>query len=390
MNHSVSRLHGLDFLRALMMSLGVVLHSAQIYLTLPFVYWDSARSPSMDATLIFINTFRMPVFYLLSGFFAALLLNMKGREELFKNRYRRIVIPFFLFLPLLAISMTVLKVISEHVMATGEFGFDIGLVDNPVGLLDNTHNFWFLYYLMFHIATIWLLLIFWGNRTPEFRNKLSQFVERTPMSSFPIFVVACLFLSLLGSLEQGGRLSADLSFVPNLAVYLYFGICFLLGWILYQRIQDLQALASHWKKNMVIATVLFVAGLVLFVLQGDAGNTQYYPLHTLLSLANGFSIGYYMLAFVGMFSRFFQAENPWIRYFSDSAYWIYILHSIPLVIIALLLHDWKVIAEVKFLVVCIGTLVICLLSYQLFVRKTKIGEILNGRRYTSVPWNGAE
>ena len=54
-----------------MMLLGVVLHGAQMYMTMDVAfdyYRDPAKSPLMDGLLIFINTFRMPVFFFLSGF----------------------------------------------------------------------------------------------------------------------------------------------------------------------------------------------------------------------------------------------------------------------------------------------------------------------------------
>ena len=72
------RYHSLDFLRAIMMFLGIVLHGAQMYLAeLAIVdyYIDPMRSVSMDATLIIINTFRMPIFFSLPGFFIALLID---------------------------------------------------------------------------------------------------------------------------------------------------------------------------------------------------------------------------------------------------------------------------------------------------------------------------
>ncbi|WP_306252963.1 hypothetical protein [Parvularcula sp. IMCC14364] len=137
---------------------------------------------------------------------------------------------------------------------------------------------------------------------------------------------------------------------------------------------------------MILATVFFVTALIFFLIKGEPGGAAYAILHGLLSLATGFSIGLYMLAFVGLFSRHFQTYSPWVRYFSDSAYWIFIFHSIPTVVIALLLHDWAVAAEIKFLLVCSGTLFICLVTYQLFVRNGRIGEILNGRRYACAPW----
>ena len=62
----------------------------------------------------------------------------------------------------------------------------------------------------------------------------------------------------------------------------------------------------------------------------------------------------FVLGLPGLFSRYYHNQSPWIRYFSDSAYWVFILHSIPLVVIALLMHSW-------------------------------IGELLNGRLYQNSP-----
>ena len=385
---TAGRLHGLDFLRALMMSLGLVLHSAQIYLTNPAVdyYWDPARSLSMDVLLFFINTFRMPVFYLLSGFFTVLILEKRGFQAMLKNRYSRIVVPFVLFLPVLALSMTLLRIVSHHVMHTGEFGFDLGLVENTRGLWDNTHNLWFLYYLMFYLATVSLLFWLWGKLYSNVQLKIRAWAEASPIYSAPIFLPLCVCLAVLGSSSWAGRISANLSFIPALDVYLYFGLCFAMGWLLYLRLSDLAVLGERWKKNMAVATVMFIVALVTILLKGDPGTLKYSVLHAVLSLSTGISMGYYMLAFVGLFSRHCQGYSPWVRYFSDGAYWIFIFHSIPLVITALALRSWVVPAEAKFTVVCSVTLVVCLLTYQWFVRNGRIGELLNGRRYESVPW----
>ncbi|MEM1110813.1 MAG: acyltransferase family protein [Pseudomonadota bacterium] len=384
-----ARLHGLDFLRAIMMSLGVVLHSAQLYLTLPIVdyYWDSARSFSMDALLIFINTFRMPVFYLLSGFFTALLLARHGERAMLNNRYRRLVVPFLLYLPPLALVMTILKVVARHVMATGEIGFDPGWMEYPRGIWDNTHNLWFLYYLILYVGTLWLLVRLWAYLPDSARTRLGDWARNTPVYSAWIFLPLCLSLAALGSISYAGRLAGSLSFVPYIPTYLYFALCFSVGWLLYQRLGDLDVLALRWGRHMLLATLALGLGVAAFFSKGTPGHPNYAALHALLSVATGFSMGFYMLGFVGLFSRYFQDNNPWIRYFSDSAYWVFIFHSVPLVILGLALHAWEVPAELKFLVVCAGTSVTCLVTYQLFVRNGRIGEVLNGRRYRSVPWS---
>lgn len=388
MGRTAERLHGLDFLRALMMSLGLILHAAQIYLTMPIVdyYWDDARSPLMDALLIFINTFRMPVFFLLSGFFAALLIERRSLAATFKNQYQRIAVPFLVFLPLLALTMTPLRVVGRHVMEKGHLGFDWSLLQSSHETWNNTHNLWFLYYLILHLAALWLLYTAWQRVSRDRRLRIANLFRSRSVYSSAAFLIVCFGLGILGSTEQAGRVSANLSLMPDLRVYLYFGLCFFLGWVLYDRIQDLKELARRWKRDMVIATILLAIALASFAMQGDAVNPSYMTMHIALSLASGFSIGFYMLSFVGLFSAKFQSLNPWVRYFSDSSYWIYLFHSIPVVGIALLLHDWLVPAEIKFLIVCLGATISCLVSYQLFVRNGAIGQLLNGQKYSSVPW----
>jgi glucan biosynthesis protein C len=199
-------------------------------------------------------------------------------------------------------------------------------------------------------------------------------------------IPVCLALAWLGSMHWAGRVSGNLSFVPHLDVYVYFGICFALGWLMQQRMDDLVILGDRWTRYIAIASGLFLVALFSLLLKGAPEEPGYLPLHAVLSLATGFSVGYYMLAFVGLFSRHCSAYNPWVRYFSDSAYWIFIFHSIPLVLLALALYPLAIAAEWKFLIVTTGTLTICLVSYQLFVRNGWIGEVLNGRRYETVPW----
>jgi fucose 4-O-acetylase-like acetyltransferase len=327
----------------------------------------------------------MPVFFLLSGFFTALLLVRRGEAAMFANRRQRILIPFLVFLPLLAITMTLLRIVGRHVMATSEPGFDVSLLEDTRGLWDNTHNLWFLYYLLACLGALWLLLRLWAWLPQHIGERLAGLAMSRPIYSWPVFVPACVAWALLGSQTSIGRVTADLSFVPSMAVFLNFGLCFALGYGLYFRLPDLDVLARRWAAYMILGGVLFSVSLVaLLALDGLEGASRS-AMHLVLSLATGFSIGGFMLGFVGLFSRYGRGFNPRVRYFSDSAYWIYIFHSIPLVTVALLLHGWQVPAEIKFLVVCAATSILCLATYQLWVRNGPVGELLNGRRYPSIP-----
>ena len=72
----LQRYHAFDSLRAAMMLLGLVIHSAMGYVTFPtdrvWPFKDPHPSTVFDLLVTFIHTFRMPVFFVIAGFFLLL------------------------------------------------------------------------------------------------------------------------------------------------------------------------------------------------------------------------------------------------------------------------------------------------------------------------------
>src|SRR5258706_7142703 len=92
------RYYGLDALRGGMMLLGIVLHSATFYLAAPPPHvpipTDPHTSLVMDAVFDLIHSFRMPTFFVLAGFFTALLVEKRGVAGAYRNRLARVAAPF--------------------------------------------------------------------------------------------------------------------------------------------------------------------------------------------------------------------------------------------------------------------------------------------------------
>ncbi len=96
-DHAVGpgRRSDLDALRAAAMLLGLVLHAALAYSSLPWPVTDveSSSSRPFDVIYFVIHGFRMPLFFLLSGFFTWMLLEQRGLRGFVPHRLRRIVLP---------------------------------------------------------------------------------------------------------------------------------------------------------------------------------------------------------------------------------------------------------------------------------------------------------
>ncbi len=89
------RFHDLDALRGYAMLLGIVLHGLMSFIAISF--WPAQdryqNTEVCGAILSFIHGFRLPLFFLISGFFTAMLWRKRGMKGLFKQRAIRILIP---------------------------------------------------------------------------------------------------------------------------------------------------------------------------------------------------------------------------------------------------------------------------------------------------------
>lgn len=380
MDHS-QRLHGLDFLRALMMLLGIVIHGGQIYSTMNLgfdYYMDPMKSPVLDAAVIFINTFRMPVFFLLSGFFTAMIFQRSSLPDMLADRYRRLVIPFLVFLPPLALVLGVLYVGSSTLAATGSWGLDLAYVAHPDLLWDNTHHLWFIYYLCIIIALAALLLAV-GKRMPGGPGLwIAALLRLLFCRGLASLMLLGVILGLLALESYTGRLGAGMRWAVYWPSLVFFGVFFALGWFLwYQRSQlDLLARRGWW--YLGVALVCLVIGLYCFLNQGQPGSETYRALHPVLALANAYSVVFFTVSLTGLFYRYFTTYSPVFRYLVDASYWVFLVHQPLVVAIAVAMHALVMPAELKFLINATLTTGLCLASYHYLVRGRVIDRVLRG------------
>jgi peptidoglycan/LPS O-acetylase OafA/YrhL len=91
-----SRRHDLDALRAFAMLLGIALHASLSFLPGVWPVQDRQQSPLFGVFLDAVHGFRMPLFFLLSGFFTMMIFRKRGMGELVKQRLFRIGLPLLL------------------------------------------------------------------------------------------------------------------------------------------------------------------------------------------------------------------------------------------------------------------------------------------------------
>jgi peptidoglycan/LPS O-acetylase OafA/YrhL len=163
--------------------------------------------------------------------------------------------------------------------------------------------------------------------------------------------------------------------LPLPAVFAYYAIFFGFG-ALYFGASDEEVAVGHgfWWKLALAILILFPVGLGLQGSDSIGGRILFAVMQASYTWVMSFGM-------IGLFHRFCRTHRFWVRYLSDSSYWLYLVHIPLLMVFQFLVRDWPLPSFVKFSLVCTATTALLLLSYQLCVRNTWVGLLLNGRRY---------
>ncbi len=381
--HSPHRQHALDNLRALMMWLGIVLHVAANHMTGPMLLpWrDTATSQLADLIVAVIHVFRMPVFLILAGYFVALMVERRGAGPMLRHRMRRIALPFVLFWPVVFTLTGVLAMLYVHRAERGVFGLSVDVVPTvPHVPLINTLHLWFLYQLaglaLLTYAALWLVPLL-----PQgLRNHITtgwRLLGERPWG----FAVLALPLGLIGAQYTIGILTVTGSFAPPLNEWLHHGLFYAFGYFLYIH---RQRLLPHC---IALSTRHFWAGtLFCFVSLGMLQEVQRQPeaagfaFRIVAAWAYNAATWLWSFALIGLALRHLNRQNAALQYMADSSYWVYLVHMLGTIGFGALLYGATLPAEVKMALNIASTTVMGLASYQLFVRNTAVGQLLNGKR----------
>lgn len=379
------RHHALDALRAAAMMLGLLLHGAVSYMSLPVrgLPWPTdaaSRSPVLDWLFWGIHGFRVPLFFLLSGYFAALLYEARGAQRFLAHRARRILAPFLVsavcLLPCLYLIASYGWLRSGRCtireILTGDFD-DLEIRANVFG----PAHLWFLEFLLV------FSLLFWTYR------RLRERFPPSPRSSLPLDkLLVSFWRPLTLAIPSALILAADLGvltdfrhrFLPAPSDLVYHGSFFLVGTGLYAFRGSLDRLIRHSALYLWLSVPSGIAmiALVATPLSGKVNHTMAWRAGLITSAALFTALS--VFGSLGLFLRFFRERRPWVQYLSDASYWIYLAHLPVILLCQVVLREAPFPVLGKYLAAVGLTFSVCLLSYQAYIRYGVIGRWLNGAR----------
>ena len=475
------------------MLLGIALHAAlSFYPTIwPVTDITADIDGYFDEFVLAVHGFRMPLFFLLSGFFTVLLWRRRGLGNLLGHRMRRLVVPFVLAVifiaptvdwvadraleselieagdingavylqnegavralatsgldldvagsdgntPLFAAAVTgnagmvtlLLELGADSDIPTRDgrpvdvaayFGHreaaeallaggasdpratgaaweklpywalgdatELGLETPSGARLPSLHHLWFLWFLILFVLLF--APVAWLTERVEARRAAGSPPWRWPRLAMWAIVPLVLLPQL--TMEGGGAIRAfgpdtSIGWIPLPHVFSYYLLFFAFGLLLYGRLGSsgapiVDTIGRRWWLHLGLAVTVFLAALWAM---GAAGRLPEVAM-------SGLQVAYAWLmifGLMGLFRAILSVERYWVRYLSDSAYWMYLMHLTLVIALQAWVRTWDVAPVLKFALIVLTTCAILLVLYQLVVRYTIIGTMLNGKRSRPQP-----
>jgi glucan biosynthesis protein C len=380
------RLHGLEALRALAMLLVIVAHGVLSYVDVPYgslwvVREDVANQSRVLSTLFWwLHGFRLPLYFVLAGFFADRLCAARGVGGFLRHRIKRILVPF-------AVGGLILLPLCYYVFAAGwwlagECSWDeirrVKFAPRLQAELFGPLHLWFLEYLFLY-ALIFAAAVTLGpvrrSRTPA-----GSVASGARLLDSPWRPLWCMLpTALIVSIEPGVVLTHHNSFVPTPSQFVHYAVYFAWG-VWFHRLQPTMAGFVRWSGLYLIFSVPVFALAYALLRQHVGGDAGGWAQRLLLAASLASFAWLSIFGFLGIFQSAFSRPRPRLQYLADAAYWIYLIHLPIVVALQVVLARMPAPAIVRATLVVSVALAACLWSYERWVRYGAIGSVLSGPR----------
>lgn len=392
-----ARRYELDWLRAVVILGLIPYHAAGIFAAGADVYIkDPHVSLPLNAAGTFFDDWAIPLLFVIAGASARFSLSHHTGPEYLGGRVKRLLLPF-LFATLAVVPVQVYFALlsdpglaQRHLVPISDPHF---LDSYPRFYLQYLQDYW--YYLRHYSPQ--LEFIFWGHLWFIARLIVYSFIALpvllfcgTSLGTRLIGLLArwtawrgtiLLFglplgLSVLG-LRSAQHLAplADLTFKPDWAQLGVLLIFYIYGYILFVDGRFERALLRSG------ALILALGVAVFFLMLGISGGVA----HSLFlleteRLGQGFVSWFWVAAILSLGMRYLARTNRVLRYLTDAAFPIYVLHMPALMLIASLVLGLDLPVAAKYALLVAGTAALTLTIYDLVVKRFRVTRLLFGMK----------
>jgi len=243
------------------------------------------------------------------------------------------------------------------------------------------HHLWFLWFLCWLNAGFAVVVLV-GSVLP--RVKLPAVLVASPLALVWLVPMTMVFQLQMhaGGSQPGFGPDTSAGLVPMWHVLAYYAVFFGFGAVVYSVRGSGARLGRFWYVSLPVAVMILPMGLVFGYEPARAAEwvADESTRHWVSSVLQVVYVWLMTFGLLGLCETVLNKDRAWVRFVSDSSYWLYLVH-LPLVVLGQgLLLRTGLPALVEFGILLVATSAVLLVSYRYLVRYTVIGLLLNGRR----------
>jgi glucan biosynthesis protein C len=372
-----ARRYDIDWLRVFATYLLFVFHVSKVFDVAPFYHIKNAElSPFLNYLTGFVHQWHMPLFFLLAGWSACGSLRGRGTGAFVRERLQRLFLPFVAGTVLLCPLIKYIELKAgwgmTHTGGITHAPFDESFLTFLPTFFTRVDRFtwahlWFLIYL-FVFTLVYL---------PLFNRLMTQ--TRTGWVDAPVVVPIVIYLPIvplaLVQVTLRGYWPGFQNLYDDWANVCYYSLYFILGFLIARVPAFDRALRREYRRAALIGLVS-----VLLLIPTDRAATVF--LNRALSGIAGWCL---VVAIVGTAADFLAFSNAALRYLSESAFPIYILHQVGIVVVGYFVIQLSASIAVKYVVLLLCSFVATMTVYHCIVRPLPPLRFLCGMKPRSDP-----
>jgi peptidoglycan/LPS O-acetylase OafA/YrhL len=348
-----SRRYDIDWLRVLAVLLLIPFHSLLVFVLDPYsiVYIkDTVNCNFFGQVAGVIHQFHMPILFIISGISTCLALNFRSGNQYLKERFFRLLVPTVFGITVLVPPMTYITRIARGepipflTHLRGFFSLNLNDMAGIYGTFTPAHLWFILFLFVFSLIGLPFFLLLRRKPSEAFQKGLARF-----------FSLRCtLFLLALPI-----ALAASVNVLDDKNPLVYF-LFFFLGYLLVSDDQYYQAIERDWPVALAL--------VIIFEALRQTLNFEAAPWSLpwiLFGLMIQINRWLWVLALLGLGRRFLNSGGPLLRYLSQAAFPIYILHLPLNTLVGYFVIKLPVNIGLKYLLIVLVTNILAFAVYEI-------------------------
>jgi peptidoglycan/LPS O-acetylase OafA/YrhL len=372
------RRYDVDWLRVLAMFLIFVFHVARFF---DYEWWhvkNNELSFEMTGFVFFLGQWLMPLFFVLSGASIYYALAFRKNRQFVHERVRRLMVPLVFGIFVLIPPQVYLERVT-YSQFTGNFlQFYPNYFNGFYGFGGNFawmgfHLWYLLFLFLYSVSFLPLFMLLRKDSGKNFVSGMTGFFG----GSITIFLLALPLVLLELILDPAGLGMRGFG-GWNLFAYMVF---FVYGYIIFSN----QKFQQTIKRCGVIALVFgiittAIGGFLLVSLTANNSTPLLLAEDVSFSILRGFNSWFWIIAILGLGSRYLDFNNRFLKYANEAVLPFYILHQTVIVIIGFYVGQWDFVIPVKFIIIATMSFTIILFLYVVVIKRVNLFRFLFGMR----------